>query len=163
MGGNNISPKSWISKNTYYRQKHKPSIIWHTLVITSANTTRKQHLPEHKNKNQHNIHDSGITSTTNKNSTNKIGDLNICYNRQKYKPKFPTTSNGENILPNNIRKFWMYTLSVVLRKPCWITRESLISTQNIFCFQRNLNLVQWKTFYILFSYLAVIVSHIYYL
>ena len=149
IGGNNISPKSRISKNKYYRQKHQPSIICHTLVITSANTTRKQHLPENKNKQKDNINDDGITSTTNKISTNKISDLNICHNRQIYKPKFPTTNNGENIFPNNIRTFWIYTFSVVLRKPCWITSKTLSSTQNIFCFKRHLNLVQLKTSYIL--------------
>ena len=163
MGGNNISHKWWISKNTYYRQKHQPSIIWHTLVITSANTTRKQHLPEHKNKNQHNIHDSGITSTTNKNSTKKIGDWTSATIGKNISLNFQPQVMGKTFYQTTSENLWMYTLSVVLRKPCWITRESLIATQNIFCFQRNLNLVHWKTFYILFSYLAVIVSHIYYL
>ena len=147
-------------KNTYYRQKHQPSIIWHTLVITSANTIRKQHLPEHKNKNQHNIHDSGITSTTHKNSTKKIGDWtsatigkNISLNFQPQvmgKTFYQTTS--ENYECTHFLWSWEAMLD---------NQGKLDCNTEYFCFQRNLNLVHWKTFYILFSYLAVIVSHIY--
>ena len=51
----------------------------------------------------------------------------------------------EKLFPKQHQIIMNIKFSAVLRKPCWITGKSLTSTQNIFCFKRNLNLVQLKT------------------
>ena len=62
--------------------------------------------------------------------------------------KIPATKlKGKFFFPNYTIKLWICTFSAVLRKPCWKTGKSLTSTQNIFCFKRNLNTVQVKICY----------------